>query len=170
MIRYALRCEQGHAFEAWFRDSAAYDAQRAAGLVACAVCGVNAVDKALMAPAVATRAATPGAPTTGAATTGTGAPPVAASPPTTHPGAAMVPALSAPPESPAARAMAALRAHVEKTADYVGPRFASEARRIHAEGGAERAVWGEATPAEARALAEDGVPVAPLPWLPKRDD
>jgi len=121
---------------------------------------VNAVDKALMAPAVATRAAT----------TGAGAPPVAASPPTTHPGAAMVPALSAPPESPAARAMAALRAHVEKTADYVGPRFASEARRIHAEGGAERAVWGEATPAEARALAEDGVPVAPLPWLPKRDD
>lgn len=162
MIRYALRCDEGHAFEAWFRDSAAYDAQRAAGLVACAVCGATGVEKALMAPAVATRAAGPGPEAAPPA-----AAPASAAP---HGAPAMLPALSAPPDSPAARAMAALRAHVESTADYVGPRFATEARRIHTEGGAERAVWGEATPAEARALAEDGVPVAPLPWLPRRDD
>lgn len=157
MIRYALRCHDGHAFEAWFRDSAAYDAQRAAGLVACSVCGATDVEKALMAPAVATRP-------------GSAAPAPADAPPAPAAAAPALPALSAPPDSPAARAMAALRAHVEATADYVGPRFAAEARRIHAEGGAERAVWGEATPSEARALAEDGVPVAPLPWLPRRDD
>lgn len=163
MIRYALRCASGHAFEAWFRDSAAYDAQRAAAQVSCAVCGATDVEKALMAPAVATRAA----PASGAGSSaGLGAD-VAGSTP--H-AAAPAPVLSAPPDSPAARALAALRAHVETTADYVGPRFATEARRIHAEGGAERAVWGEATPAEARALAEDGVPVAPLPWLRRRDD
>lgn len=149
MIRYALRCESGHAFEAWFRDSAAYDAQRAARQVSCAVCGAAEVEKAVMAPAVAGRTA----PRT-----------------LTAPEQAAAPALSAPPDSPAAQAMAALRAHIEKTADYVGPRFAAEARRIHDEGGAGRAVWGEATPAEARALAEDGVPVAPLPWLRRRDD
>jgi len=162
MIRYALRCEGGHAFEAWFRDSAAYDAQRAAGLVACAVCGATEVEKAPMAPAVANRAEPPAPPSP--------APAPSAAPSAAPASAAAVPALSAPPDSPAARAMAALRAHVEATADYVGPRFATEARRIHAEGGAARSVWGEATPAEARALAEDGVPVAPLPWLPKRDD
>ncbi len=157
MIRYALRCASGHAFEAWFRDSAAYDAQRTAAQVACAVCGATDVEKALMAPAVASRAA----PGSGREERALGSAPDATAP---------APVLSAPPDSPAARALAALRAHVEKTADYVGPRFAAEARRIHAEGGAERAVWGEATPTEAKSLAEDGVPVAPLPWLRRRDD
>jgi hypothetical protein len=145
MIRYALRCAGGHGFEAWFRDSAAYDAQRAGGLVACSICGDAQVEKALMAPAV--KAAD--------RETGREAP---------------QPVLSAPDDSAAAKALAALRKHVEENADYVGPRFAAEARRIHAEGGAERPIWGEATPSEAKALRDDGVPVAPLPPLPRRND
>ena len=52
MIRYALRCAEGHDFDGWFRDSAAYDAQARAGDVACAVCGSDEVEKAPMAPAV----------------------------------------------------------------------------------------------------------------------
>jgi hypothetical protein len=151
MIRYDLRCARGHGFDAWFRDSAAYDAQAAAGLVACAVCGSPQVEKQLMAPALRT---TPAAPETREAE---------AAPPA-------LPALSAPPESPAAAALAALRRRIEETADYVGPRFAEEARRLHETGETERAIWGEATPSEAEALVEDGVPVAPLPWLPPRND
>ena len=53
MIRYALRCELDHGFEAWFGDSAAYDDQVARGLVECPVCGSHAVSKQIMAPAVA---------------------------------------------------------------------------------------------------------------------
>jgi hypothetical protein len=141
MIRYALRCSSGHGFEAWFRDSAAYDAQRDAGQVSCALCGDARVEKAMMAPAVKpAERQTPQA------------------------------VLSAPEESHAAKALTALRKHIENTADYVGPRFAVEARRIHEEGGAERPIWGEATPDEAQALREDGVPVAPLPFMPRRDD
>lgn len=149
MIRYDLRCARGHGFDAWFRDIAAYDAQAAAGLVACAVCGSSQVEKRLMAPALRTGPAAP-------------------EPPEPPPPA--LPALSAPPESPAAAALAALRRRVEETAEYVGPRFAEEARRLHETGESERAIWGEATPSEAEALAEDGVPVAPLPWLPHRND
>lgn len=52
MIRYALRCAEGHDFDGWFRDSAAFDAQAEGGRVACAVCGSSEVGKALMAPAV----------------------------------------------------------------------------------------------------------------------
>jgi hypothetical protein len=52
MILFDLRCKDGHAFEAWFRDSAAYDDQAAAGDLACPVCGSAEVSKALMAPAV----------------------------------------------------------------------------------------------------------------------
>src|SRR6202020_2499142 len=52
MIKYALGCAEGHAFERWFPDSAAYDKQRKRGLVACPECGSTRVDKAIMAPAV----------------------------------------------------------------------------------------------------------------------
>ncbi|HVY86798.1 MAG TPA: DUF1178 family protein [Caulobacterales bacterium] len=61
-------------------------------------------------------------------------------------------------------AMAAkVREHIKENFDYVGDRFADEARKMHEGEANERAIWGEATPEEARALAEEGVPVAPLP-------
>ncbi len=53
MIVYDLRCRKGHGFEAWFRDSAAYDAQASAGKVTCPTCGSRRVEKAPMAPRVA---------------------------------------------------------------------------------------------------------------------
>ena len=52
MIRYALRCADGHDFESWFRDSAAFDTLDRAGQVLCSVCGSTDVKKTLMAPAV----------------------------------------------------------------------------------------------------------------------
>ena len=55
MILFDLRCKDGHAFEAWFRDSAAYEDQAAVGDLACPVCGSVEVSKALMAPAVNSR-------------------------------------------------------------------------------------------------------------------
>ena len=52
MIKYALGCADGHAFESWFPDSDAYEKQRRRGLIACPECGSSKVDKAIMAPAV----------------------------------------------------------------------------------------------------------------------
>lgn len=136
MIRYALRCEDGHEFDGWFRSAADFDRLHAAGQVACALCGGARVAKALMAPAVAAAAE--------------------ASP--------SRPPLAPDPETPLER----LRRHVEANSDYVGVRFADEARAMH-EGRAEsRAIHGEARPEDARALIEDGIPVAPLPFLPRQ--
>jgi hypothetical protein len=53
MIRYALACDEGHAFESWFANSAAYDRQVKRGLVSCPVCNSTKVEKAIMAPRVA---------------------------------------------------------------------------------------------------------------------
>src|SRR5262249_56811285 len=50
MIRYALLCAKGHAFESWCPSSAAYDKQAKRGLVTCPTCGVSKVEKAIMAP------------------------------------------------------------------------------------------------------------------------
>ncbi len=142
MIRYNLKCARAHEFEAWFRSSAAYDEQRRAGQVGCAVCGATEVEKAVMAPALKATAA----------------------------GAAPDPAPSlTTPASPAEAALAALRRKVETTSDYVGREFATEARRIHDGEGAKRAIWGEASLDDARALKDDGIPVAPIPWMRRTD-
>lgn len=134
MIRYALRCSDGHRFDSWFASGAEFDRLRQAGLLSCALCGVSAIEKDLMAPGV--RPAGDGA-------------------------------LSAP-ASPAEQALAELRRRIEASAENVGREFAVEARRIHAGEAPARPIFGEARPAEARALIEEGVPIAPLPWSPPR--
>jgi hypothetical protein len=139
MIRYSLTCAEGHAFESWFASASAYDDLAARGLLSCAACGSAQVEKALMAPAVA---AAPSAPPSAGE-------------------------LSAP-RDPREALLAEIRRRVEEGSDYVGLSFAAEARAIHEGRAPERAIWGEARPEEARALVEDGIPVAPLPFLPKR--
>ncbi len=137
MIRYALVCDHAHPFEAWFGSSDAYDDQAARGLVECPFCGSHAVSKQIMAPAVA------GTKTRGAD-----------------------PDMAARVQTMMMQAAREVRSHVEQNFDYVGDAFAREARAIH-EGAAEkREIYGEATPAEVRALKEDGVPCAALPPAP----
>jgi len=72
------------------------------------------------------------------------------------------------PRDPREARLAAMRRHVEENSDYVGMSFAAEARKIHAGESPERNIWGEAKPDEAKALLEEGIPVAPLPFIPKR--
>lgn len=147
MIQFSLRCSNDHRFDSWFQSSAAYDKLERAGMVTCAVCGVTSVSKAVMAPRV--RPARDAAPL-----------PVPASQPAPPPGAAPAPTIE--------QALAALRKHVESTADYVGGDFAREARAIHDGDAPDRAIYGEARPEEARRLIEEGVPIAPLPFVPRR--
>jgi hypothetical protein len=67
-------------------------------------------------------------------------------------------------ERAVAMAMAAkVREHIKDNFDYVGDKFADEARKMHTGESEERAIWGEATPDQARELAEEGIPAAPLP-------
>lgn len=86
-------------------------------------------------------------------------------------------ALMAPKVSPARKAPAVakskaaeiqkLKEHVEKNSDYVGMNFVKEARKMHEGETEERSIYGEAKPEEAVKLIEDGIPVAPLPFIPK---
>lgn len=146
MIRYALRCARDHRFDSWFASGAEFDRLQAAGLLSCAVCGDGRLDKDLMAPSLAAGAAAP-----------------AVEGPRPPEGGA----LSAP-ASHAEQAIAELRRRIEATSEDVGRDFAAEARRIHAGEAPDRPIIGEARPSEARALIEDGVPVAPLPWSSPR--
>jgi hypothetical protein len=142
MIRYRLKCGAGHGFESWFKDADGFAALQAAGQVACPICGATEVEKELMAPAIRpARKAAAAAPAR--------------------------PDLSAP-ASDLEEKIAALRRQIEENSDYVGMNFAAEARAIHAGDAPERAIHGEAKPEDARAMIEEGLPVAPLPFLPAR--
>jgi hypothetical protein len=151
MIRYTLKCSSDHQFDSWFPSAGAFDAQQASGLVQCPACGSDKVEKTLMAPAVR--------PARDSAT--------AAPPPSFESGSAASGALSKPGD-PREQALAELRRKIEESADYVGLSFGMEARRMHSGEVPERAIYGEVTATEARELIEDGVPVAPLPFMPTR--
>ena len=154
MIRYRLRCSNGHDFDAWFRSSDDCAAQIGAGLVACSSCGDHGVEKALMTPGVRTGRQKDAARE------------VAEAPPA--PKAAPVPVAAMPPEATQAiAALRELRKAVLEKADYVGPKFAEEARRIHYGEAEERGIYGEATPDDVRDLTEDGIDIMPLPVLPE---
>jgi len=136
MIVYDLKCRKDHVFEAWFRDSAAYDAQADAGDVRCPVCGSKKVEKALMAPNLARGKAQRSA---------DGDTELAVE---------------------QRRALIELRRQVEENCDYVGDRFPEEARKIHYGETDPRGIYGETSPDEAKALDEEGVKVQRIPWLP----
>ncbi len=165
MILFSLQCGNDHQFDAWFRDGATYDSQAAAGEVACPHCADTAVSKAPMAPRIGKGlTAVPAVLVSEDHDTGQAAGPPAA-------GGKAVPAGTKAMMDPRLREMARLRAAllglkklVQDTCDYVGPDFATEARRIHHGEADERAIYGEATEEEAEALAEDGIPVGRIPW------
>ena len=144
MIRYDLICDQGHPFDGWFRDSAAYDEQAGRGLVCCSLCGTAKVQKQLMAPGI---------------------------PAKSNRKDTSSQKMIAGPVDPRLAAMMQMvremRKQVEANAEYVGPRFAEEARKIHYEETEQRGIYGEASPDEAKALIEEGITVHALPRLPE---
>jgi len=162
MIQYALKCAEGHSFDSWFQSASAYDKLAAAGMVTCAVCGSAKVEKAIMTPRVRT-ARNAVSPVGEAEVAPTQAP---APVPEPQPKAESGP-LSAP-ASAAEQAMAEMRRKVEENSDYVGKDFATEARAMHLGEAPERSIYGEARLEEAKELIEEGIPVAPLPFMPNR--
>lgn len=138
MIRFSLVCENAHEFEGWFRSNDQFDMQSKRGLVDCPSCGSHKVEKALMAPAVST--------------------------------ARRQDKIALAMGDAQKQAMAQLKALAEKVrenADYVGDKFAEEARKIHFGEVDARGIYGEATLDEAKSLAEDGVAFMPIPVFPE---
>ena len=160
MIHYNVRCGHAHEFDGWYRDSAAFDRLARRGLVECPICGDTKVERALMAPAVATREAAP---------TPIAAPrqlPEVTAAPRPEPPMAM----TGGPIPDQMRAMLQrMRAEVEKNCDYVGPSFAEEARKIHRGEAEQRGIYGETTPEQAETLSDEGITFSRIPWVPRAD-
>lgn len=193
MILFALKCTADHRFEAWFRNGAAYDDQAAAHQIACPVCGDIGIAKAPMAPRIAKGVAKAVDRAQDAAAQNAAqnaaAPPAPAAPESAPPSrpapqlpaplpaaadvvAALPPSLNEAQREAVAEVMRQLtevRRTVEKNCDYVGERFAEEARRIHYGETDPRGIYGEASPDEVEELNEEGVTFHRIPWVPRTD-
>lgn len=152
MIHYQLRCEAGHEFDGWFKDSGGFEAQLEEGLVACPSCGTIEVTRALMAPAISRKG--------NKELVLAAEPPVDSALPQTAGGSI--------PDT-VRSALQKLREEVEKNCDYVGADFAEEARRIHYGEAVPRGIYGESSDEDVEALAEDGISFARIPWVPRND-
>jgi hypothetical protein len=137
LIRFSLACDHGHEFEGWFRSNDDFDKQKKRGLIDCPDCGSHRVEKTLMAPAVSTG----------------------------RKQEKMALAMNAEQRRVMGE-MKALSDKLRENADYVGDKFAEEARKIHFGETEARGIYGEASPEEAKSLAEDGVPFMPIPVFP----
>ena len=144
MIVFDLECRAGlHRFEGWFASSQEFDRQQARGLVACPHCGAQDVIKAPMAPRLTRK----------------GNQQAIASTETAN---AMTPA-ALPPEAKAALVtLARMQAEALKSSRWVGKSFADDARAMHYGEKDAEPIHGQATPADAQALAEEGIAVAPV--------
>ena len=144
MIRYDLICDRGHEFDGWFRDSAAYEGQARSGLVPCPACSSIKVEKQLMAPGI---------------------------PAKSNKKADTPRKMMAGPIDSRSRMlldmMREVRKSVEANAEYVGGKFAEEARKIHYSEAEKRGIYGEASTDDAKALIDEGIDVHPLPRLPE---
>ena len=157
MILYKLCCDQSHEFEGWFKNSDAYDQQQSKNMVACPLCDSLEVRKAPMAPSIATKVHTEKNPT------------------------------PKEPQSPASdlnedsaikvansqdileKAIVELKQKIEASCEDVGNRFPEEARKIHYGEAKKRSIHGEASLKDLKELADEGVDVAPLPWISRHD-
>jgi hypothetical protein len=138
LIRFSLICDHDHEFEAWFRSNDDFDTQKKRGFVDCPTCGSSKVQKALMAPAVSTGKKRE-----------------------------KIALAMNEMQKKAMAEMKALSEKIRENADYVGDKFAEEARKIHFGESEARGIYGEATLDEAKSLAEDGVGFMPIPVFPE---
>jgi hypothetical protein len=165
MIRYALRCERGHAFESWFQDSASFDRQAKRGLVTCPVCDSAKVEKSIMAPQIPRKGRSADQRASEEKLLRTKARQKKA-PAAVEADAPLAGPMIVPQDNELRAKLKELRDHIKATADNVGEQFPEQARKMHYGEIEHRPIYGDASPAEAKALIEEGVEVLPLPVLP----
>jgi hypothetical protein len=149
MIVFDLKCEdQGHIFEAWFGSSSDYESQKARGLLACPMCGDAQVTKAVMAPAVSAKSNSRSV----------------AAPESAAKAVPMGSAIDVAKMQAVIEKLAQVQSKALEGSTWVGRGFANEARAMHYGEQDHKSIHGEVALEEARALIEEGVEVAPLPF------
>ncbi|MGB3722013.1 MAG: DUF1178 family protein [Pacificimonas sp.] len=173
MIVFDVKCETGHVFEGWFGGADAFADQQARGLVTCPYCDSAKVERIPSALAIGGKASSGDSgghdvPATQDAGDAAGDPRPSGDGPADGADAGGI-------DPARVKAMLTRMAKAQSEAvaksDYVGTKFADEARAMHYGEQSARPIYGETGKAEAKALHEEGVPAMPLlfPLKPRSD-
>ncbi len=141
MIKFHLLCANDHRFEGWFSNNAAYDEQTSKHKILCPVCSSREIEKAPMAPAIASSTSRHKESDRKESET----------------------------TADSLTQLKELRSYVEANAEHVGERFPEEVRKMHYGEIKKRNIYGDASDTEARDLAEEGINVARIPWAQRHD-
>ena len=133
MIKYSLKCDKDHSFEAWFSDSLNFEKQNKKKLISCPSCSSLEITKNIMAPNISSKKKNSNK--------------------------------INQKKDKVEMVLNKVRKHVENNFDYVGDKFADEARSMHYGKKEEREIYGETTLEDAVELIEEGVNVQPMPGV-----
>jgi|TARA_B110000444_G_C18691392_1_gene524456 hypothetical protein len=133
MIKYSLKCDKDHSFEAWFSDSLNFEKQNKKKLISCPSCSSLEITKNIMAPNISSKKKNSNK--------------------------------INQKKDKVEMVLNKVRKHVENNFDYVGDKFADEARSMHYGEKEEREIYGETTIEDAVELIEEGVNVQPMPGV-----
>ena len=140
MIKFDLKCDNDHIFEASFDDSNSFEKQRKKKLIECPFCGSSKVFKSVMAPNIASKSNS----------------------------IAKQKINQEKVFANYNQQIKKLKEEVEKTHTYVGKKFPEEARKIHYGEKEDKSIYGEATEKESKDLIEEGIPLIRLPFEKKQ--
>ena len=140
MIKYNLKCKNNHEFESWFSDSKEFEKLKNSKIIECIFCKTKSIEKSIMSPRISNKD-------------------IDEKNITTDKDIKKV-----------KNQLLKIQKFVEKNFKYVGDKFPKEVRNIYYDKKGEKNIYGNATQKETEELKEEGIEVATIPWVKKKDN
>ena len=138
MIKYNLKCENGHEFESWFSNSDEFDKLNKKNLLDCIYCSSKKIKKSIMAPMISNTK-----------------------------NKIDYNIMMKQEFKDEKYQLIKLRKYIEKNFEYVGKDFSKKVREIFYDKKNKKAIYGTTTPKEKEELAEEGIKLLSIPWVNK---
>ena len=139
MIKYNLKCCNGHEFESWFSDSSEFDKLNKKKFLECIYCSVNDIQKSIMAPMVSGRKLKD----------------------------EKNKGFINKKMSNEKKDLLKIREYIEKNFEFVGDKFSQKVREVYYDKMSKKSIYGTTTPEERDELEEEGIDLLSIPWVNK---
>ena len=138
MIKYNLKCQNGHEFKSWFSSSSEFDKLKKKNLLECIYCNSKNISKSIMAPSISVIK-----------------------------GKKIELKDVDEYFKHEKDQLMKIRKFIEKNFEYVGKDFSKKVREIYYDKKSKKTIYGTTTPEEREELAEEGIDLLSVPWVNK---
>tara|TARA_Y200000002_G_C22519859_1_gene595048 strand:- start:17 stop:439 length:423 start_codon:yes stop_codon:yes gene_type:complete len=138
MIKYNLKCSNGHEFISWFSDSLEFDKLNKKKLLECIYCSSKKINKSIMAPMISGGKLKEDSFN-----------------------------LLNEKLSDKKKELLQIRNYIEKNFEFVGDQFSQKVREVYYDKKTRKTIYGSTTKEEREELAEEGIDLISIPWVSK---